>query len=471
MLTKPPEILDRSREWALLCELWERKGPQLAFAVGRRRIGKSFVLSRFAKSVDGVYYQATKRAEKEQLAEISRMLGSHFKDAGLEAGLEFPSWEAVFNFITLRADGRPLLLVLDEFPYLVDSVPALPSVIQKYWDHDWQGTGLKIILSGSYVSAMTRLETADQPLYGRRTGKLLFGPFSYKEAGLFTPKHTVTERLIAYGIFGHLPGNLALQDRKKSLAENVARTMLDTSGRLADDAQMLLDAFLGESAVYYGIIEAVATGDHTWKGITSRVGRTGGSLARPLQWLEEMGLIERVVPITEKNPAKSKRSQYRIADPYVRFWHRVVSPVVSAGMVGMVEPRQLWEEWVRPRIDDYMGETFEAACRDFVRHSETLPFSPWRVGEWWNASSTEQIDIVALGSRDELLVGECKWGAVSRPDLEKLRRRLDAVASELSGRPLTTHLALFSGSGEADADIRKAIRSGDVLFFGADDLY
>lgn len=471
MIPKPAEVLNRDREWSVLSEMWERKGPQLVFAVGRRRIGKSFVLSRFAHAVDGIYYQATRRTEKEQLAGISRVLGSRFKEAGLEAGLEFPSWETVFDFITARSAGEPLFFVIDEFPYLVDAASALPSVIQKYWDHDWQKSGVKLVLSGSYVSAMKRLEEADQPLYGRRTAKLLFDPFTYREAGLFTSGYTPRDRLIAYGTFGQLPGNLALLNDDDAIERNVARSLLDSSGRLADDAQLLLDAFLGDAAVYYGILEAVANGEHTWKGITSRVGRSGGSVSRPLQWLEEMGLIDRIVPITEKNPAKSRRSQYRVADPYVRFWHQIISPLASGGMLGMVEPDRLWREWVLPRLDDYMGMVFETACRDFTLRTDELPIEPLRVGEWWDASSTQQVDIVTRGAGDELLVAECKWGQVARQDLVKLRERAASVTQELDRVPTKTHLAVFSGSGSFDKDVGQAIRRGDVLGFEAADLY
>lgn len=465
-MRKPTDVLDRDREWSTLSRIWESNRPELGFAVGRRRVGKSYVLSRFARSVGGVYYQANKRIEKEQLAGIGQVLAQHFGDAGLKAGLEFPSWEATFDFITKRSRGGPLFLVIDEFPYLVEAAPALPSIIQKFWDHKWHDTRIKLVLSGSYVSAMSRLEAADQPLYGRRTTKVLFEPFTYREAGLFIPECAPQDRLIAYGAFGHLPGNLALMNPEKSLASNVASSILNPSGRLADDAQLLLDAFLGESAVYYGILEAVARGDHTWKGITNRVGRSGGSLSRPLQWLEEMGLIDRVTPITESNPAKSRRSQYRVADPYIRFWHQLIAPLASAGMLGMVDSERLWHDRIAPRLDDYMGMVFETACRDFVRYSNALPFSPIRVGEWWDASSSQQVDVVALGSNDELLVGECKWGRVSGQDLIRLRQRTVDVVSELGIQPSSTYLALFSGRGGADSKAEDDLERDDILYFG-----
>ena len=147
--------------------------------------------------------------------------------------------------------------------------------------------------------------------------------------------------------------------------------------------------------MHYSVIEAIANGEATWSGITSRVGRSGGALLRPLNWLEGMGLVERVVPITEKRPAKSRRALYRITDPYVTFWHREVAPLLHAGSIGLVDPQVLWDEMLAPKLDDHMGDVFERACRDFVRRqgqqgaqTNPLPFRPLRVGAWWDASSS-----------------------------------------------------------------------------------
>ena len=471
VLKKPEEILNRDKEWSILSDMWRRDRPELVFVVGQRRVGKSFVLSRFAREVSGIYYQATKSTEREQIAALSRILGDRFEEASLQAGLVLPSWEAIFQLVTRHLRDEPLLFVIDEFTYLVDAAPALPSIIQKFWDHDWQNSRLKLVLSGSYVSAMTRLESGDQPLFGRRTAKSIFSPFRAQDAAHFTPKYLPREKLIAYGTFGHLPGNLALQNPARTLRDNISREILSASGRLSDDAQHLLDAFLGESSVYYAVLVAIAGGDHTWRGITSRVGRSGGSLARPLQWLEEMGLVERIVPITERNPDRSKRAQYRVADPYVRFWQRIVAPLVNLGMLGLAEPGRLWTEWVEPRLDEYMGLTFEGVCRDYVRYEHALPFESLRVGEWWDASSKNQVDVVALGGRGELFLGECKWGGITASDLDLLRQRASMVTAELEQQPLRVHLALFSASGKFDRHVKEEASRGDVLLFTADDLF
>lgn len=468
-IRKPGDILDRDAEWRTLEQVWEKPRPELVFVAGRRRVGKSFILSRFARQVEGIYYQATRRTEAEQLAALSRVVGARFQDVALQRGVAFPSWEELFNYVAARAEGGPFLLVLDEFPYLAAAAPALTSIIQAAWDHDWPGTRLKLVLSGSYISAMNRLEQIDQPLYGRRTAKLIVNPFGFPEAALFMPGYEVREQLLAYALFGHLPGHLSLLDPDRPLRENAADSLLAPAGRLVDDAQHMLDAFTSDAHVHYSIIEAIAGGEHTWSGITKRVGRAGGALQRPLQWLEEMQVIARVVPVTEKSPHRAKRVLYRIIDPYVAFWHRVVVRLINAGSLGLVEPGRLWDEVVGPDLDDYMGPVFEDICRGFVRRTTRLPFRPIRAGEWWDATSQNQVDIVCIGAGGELLVGECKWGRVTGAHLATLRTRAAAVAAELPGTS-RVYLALFTGRNEADDQVRRMADEDGVLLFSAEDL-
>ena len=467
-MEKPVEILDREREWGRLRRAFEGKRPELIFVLGRRRVGKSFVLSRFARECGGVYYQATRRTEAEQLASLSRVLGEHFDDGALQQGAVLPSWEDLFRYLTKRAGSEPFLLVLDEFPYLAGVSEPLTSIVQRFWDHEWADSRIRLVLAGSYITAMKQLEEQDQPLYGRRTAKLSFAPFGYEDAAAFVPGWSARDRFLLYGTVGHLPGHLALVDPDRTLEENVSELMLDPGGRLTDEAEHFLDAFVPDGEVHYSIIEAIATGQRTWSGITNRIGKSGGSLQRPLQWLEEMGIVERVVPVTERGRGRSKRAVYRIADPHLNFWHSMISPLIRRGSVGLAEPEHLWRRFVEPRLDEHMGGIFERICAEFIARSDA-PFRPVELGSWWDGAARHEVDIVALSADHQLLVGECKWGAVSRKDLETLRERSRMVAAELP-EVGEIHLALFTGRGEADREVLEAAREGKVLLFGPEEL-
>jgi uncharacterized protein len=245
---------------------------------------------------------------------------------------------------------------------------------------------------------------------------------------------------------------------------------LQHTGRLYDDAEHFLDAFLPNAEVHYSIIEAIARGEQTWSRITSRVGRDGGSLLRPSQWLQDMQLIRRVVPITEANAAASKRTVYKVLDPYLTFWHRFIAPLVSYGGANTTDGKLPWSSIIAPRLDDYIGEVFENTCRDFVREGGIPRFKPIRTGRWWDATASNEIDIVALDARGQLLVAECKWGQIDSRDLKRLRERTVQLATELKGIS-TIKYVLFSRRTPTDRELLSEIESGQVSWRGIADLF
>jgi len=470
-LAKPADIVDRDLVWQTLVDGWNSSEPELLLGLGRRRAGKSWVLARFARSVGGIYYQATKRTEADQLAVLSRIVGEHYDDRVLSQGVAFPDWEALFAYLGERADGAAFLLVIDEFPYLAEAAPALPSILQDTWDHRWSAMKAKIVLNGSHITAMKRLEGADQPLYGRRTGRLTFPPFGAEDVRAFVPGYSARDVLVAYGIVGGLPGHLGLLRAGQDLETNVTRLLLNPDGRLVDEAEHMLDAFLGDADIHYSVLQAIAHGERTWSKITRRLGKPGGSLSRPMRWLEDMHLVRRLVPVTD-NPKTSKRTLYHLSDPYVGFWHRFIAPLQATGELSLASPAALWRGRIEPGLDNYMGPVFEEVCRSWVARSEMLPFRPSRLGAWWDATTENEIDVVALGPTNEVLVGECKWGPVSDRDLARLRSSAAMLIPELPSSHQTSSItyACFSARGEWGGGVAKEIKAGSVLGFTGEDV-
>jgi len=467
---KPADLLDREREWKRLTELVESERPELCIVLGRRRAGKSHLLTRFAAAHGGIYYQATRKTEREQLAALSRIVGERFEDPAFTR-VSFEEWDHFFSYVVEKAAGEPLLIILDEFPYLAGAAPALTSIVQNEWDHHLPDTRIKLVLSGSHITAMRRLSAGDEPLFGRRTARIEILPFDYMDAARFAPGYGVRDRLRLYGILGGLPGQLALVDPRRSLRENTARLLLEPTARLHDEAAHMFDAFLGEAEVHYSIVDAIARGETRWSKISNRVGRNSSSLLNPLKWLMEMDVIRQEAPITEyPNPARNKM-RYLLTDPYLVFWHRFIADIRSRGLTTLRDSGELWEAHVEPRLDSYMGTVFEEACRMFVsRGGGDLPFRPIQVGSWWSDDGQDEIDLVALGADGEVLFGEAKWGSVSGADLETLERRSDLVLPMLPG-VRSVHYALFSAGRTPNAATRARLAERGALHFSLEDLY
>ncbi len=468
----PSPVHDRVREQRALEHAWASGGPELLIAAGRRRSGKSYLLTHALTGRRGFYYQATKGTNREQLTRVSTAVGAQFPKSRVNLAGGFRDWESVFDFMVAEAGGEPFFLILDEVPYLLDAVRGFASVLQAVWDHKLVGTKIKLVLSGSYVSVMRRMTEADQPLHGRRTGALTFAPFSYRDAGEFMQPYSARDRVIGYAAFGGLPGQLSLIDPTRSMADNIATHLIDPSGRLSDEGERLLDSFLREAGVHYAIVRAVASGEHKWSRITSRVGKNSASVSRPLEWLLDMDILERVIPATDTPPGNPKKAMYRVSDPYLSFWHHFIAPLRATGAIELREPVELWRSQIEPRLNEHMGPVFESACRSFVGRGEhpRLPFRPVRVGEWWSDNSNHQVDVLAIGLNGEILVGECKWGTVRREDLDTLATRRDMIVSELRG-VTRVHLALFSGAPVVDTVLGNRIAAGEVVHFSLDDLF
>ncbi|MCB9539302.1 MAG: hypothetical protein H6704_24060 [Myxococcales bacterium] len=288
--------------------------------------------------------------------------------------------------------------------------------------------------------------------------------YNYLEAASFVPAYGPRERLLTYGTFGGLPGHLATVDPGRDFTANAIAQLLEPTARLFDEAQHVLDGFHGESEVHYSILAAIARGENTWKGITRRTGKSSGSLSRPLQWLIEMELVRREVPITVDRPDRTRRAVYRLADPHLSFWFRLVSPLIQSGTALVVPPAEVWATHIEPKLDEHMGGVLEEVALSFVRRGEGLPFRPHRVGRWWATAPDDEVDVVAIGPDGELLVGECKWGAVTATHVEALRRRGRRIATELGGSRGISH-AVFTGRPVEDAAVRAAIAAGEVLHF------
>ena len=265
-------FVGRSQELSRLQEEFAATRPSLLVIYGRRRVGKSTLLRQATKAVPHVLYQATRVTAALNLeslkAEIARALGPDDLLNGLG------DWLGVLTYLARKAEATPgLVVVLDEFPYLAEVDPALPSVIQKFWDSGAPEAGrLKLVLCGSMIAQMENLLAERNPLYGRKTLAMDVAPLPLRDAARFFPDYSPEDRLLAYGIFGGIPFYLQLCDPAASLERNVITLLLTNAGALVDEPTVLLQSELRDIQRYASILAAIADGCTKLGEISSRVG-------------------------------------------------------------------------------------------------------------------------------------------------------------------------------------------------------
>ena len=466
-------FVNRHQELAALERMSQSGIAELFVLYGRRRVGKTELLSQFCKDKRSIYFLASQLKERDhlrQLTEITR----HVINDPLLRNLVFDDWEPAFIYLAQQAQEERLVLVLDEFQYLCEDNAALPSLIQRFWDLHGKNSKLFLILCGSQVSFMEREVLAERsPLYGRRTGQLRLMPLSYRDSGHFFSAHSTKEKLIAYGILGGIPAYLnqfALRSSNYSqsgLEQHIKNELLTPQGYLFDEVNFLLRTELREPRTYASLLHAIAGGATRLNEISQRVGLDATSVNKYLSVLRELGLVKRETPVADRAPQKSKKGLYKIADNYLKFWFRFVLPyqsLIESGNTDLV-----YEQMIAPNLSHYMGEIFEDVCRQYISlyWREKLKVAPKQVGAHWE--SDFEIDVLTKNVDGSHWFGECKWWNV--PVGENILNHLIENAKKVPD--LWRHnrrYVLFSANGFTDTLKQRAEKEG-VCLIETNDLF
>ncbi|MEZ4661199.1 MAG: ATP-binding protein [Caldilineaceae bacterium] len=456
-------FVNRVRELAFLEKRYASEQAELIVLYGRRRVGKTELLRRFCEGKPHFFYVADLGTTESTLNEAARRFGeTFFNDPDT---IHFASWDQFFKALVRQADDKRLVVVLDEFTYLLQTDQAFPSILQRLWDETLQHSRLLLVLSGSYVGIMEREVLAYQaPLYGRRTGQWHLQPLTFNDTRLFLPGYSVQDQVRAYAVVGGIPAYLRQLMDHKPLLDNIEEEILSQGSFLYDEPRFLLQMELREPRIYFAILEAIANGQVRQDAISRAVGVKGASLGYYLNTLRDLGLLERIVPVTESNTARSRQGRHQLLDPFFRFWFRFVyreRAHLERGDTTTV--RRL----IETQLDALAGFAFEEICRSLVwdlAAQGRIPFRPQRVGMWWNAQT--QVDVAALND-EYLLVGVCKWR--SRPLGSDVLIELQRKAVQIPG---VRHqlFALFSRAGFTDTLQNEAADQG-ILLFGMDDIF
>jgi uncharacterized protein len=468
-MTLKSRFIGRRQESSLLRDELARERPSLIIVYGRRRVGKSTLLAQVTAERDTIFYQATQVLGSRNLdllkEEVGRTLDAH--DPVLD-GLEY--WEALLSYIAQLATERPgLTLVIDEFPYICETVTALPSIVQKVCDRvRKQGTEFNLILCGSQISFMEELLGERNPLRGRQTQEFELGPLSYREAAQFFPTWPAEERLAAYGVFGGMPYYLQLCDPALSLGENIKEVILQAGAPLSNEASNVLRAELNAPTRYATILEAIASGCTTTGNILGRVRDidSGSALAPYITKLEALRLIR--ITRSLDAPPKARNRRYYIADPFLAFWYRFGLPNRSALATG--HAGEVYEQGILPLFNDYFGEIFEWVAHQFLSHygTEMLAAPSREVGKIWGADY--DIDLAGTLLDTSVVFGECKWW--NSPVGVNILRELQKNSKETSyGKDAkAVHHMLVSKSGFTAELIEEANQAERLHLISTKDL-
>lgn len=476
------ELVDREAEAEALRHLAEEKGPRLALLYGRRRVGKTYLLDHLWGGDHVFYFLAADSTPGMNRGDLVRDLAD-WSGRELEPG-DFPSWRGVFRLIIDLARDEALIVVLDEFQYLLGGDDDAASQLVAVWDREVRDLPLTMVLCGSEVSTMEQLRGADQPLYGRFDWSHRLRPFDYLDARSMVPDRSIREAVAVYGIFGGLPQYLAAIRPGESLEEAVSRTMLAPGGSVRVQLENVIEQEKGirKPARYRAVLAAVARGRTRRNEIATGAGLEDRpeTVRDVLRRLEDLELIWAVRNFDA--PANAPL-RYRVADNAVRFWYRFVDPHRSHLETGAAE--DVWRQKVVPDLDSYLGKVFERICREaFERSHDRWGLSGAEEWSRWEGQDRSrrpvEIDVVARLLSGGMLTGEIKWSSrpVGPAVHQDLLRDLEALSTSGYG---WAHQALpegdearylyVSAAGFTEDFLSQAAKDERILLLDLEQLY
>ena len=408
------KFVDRLDETARLKDALYREKPTFAVVYGRRRLGKSTLIKRVLADTD-IYFLADRSEGQHQRALLSKVIAQIFPDFDK---LTYPDWESLFRAINYRT-GKKFTLCLDELPYLVEQSPELPSVLQKLLDE--KSLKYDIVVCGSSQNMMYGLFLdSSAPLYGRADVIMKLAPIRlpYIQEALGVDTIGAIEE---YAVWGGVPRYWELRENSSTLDDALWHYALSINGTLYEEPIKLFQDDVKDIVKTSTIMSYIGSGANRLSEIASRCNEPATNQSRPLKKLIDLGFLEREVPFNTDEKS-SKKSLYKITDPFMAFYYQFIVPNRSFIELGRRLPI---EQTLNAHFTEYVGVHWEKLCRDAVSGNLVNGVLYNRAKRWWGTVHNEEnrpeqveFDVMAESlDKKYLLVGECKWTTLENAKL------------------------------------------------------
>ncbi len=455
-------FVDREAEMETLQSEYQRRGSALVVLYGRRRVGKTTLISQFIRDKKALFFLASEESEVQNRLAFKDK-AAEFINSDLLRNADVKSWDVIFRAIIETPFESKPVIVIDEFQYIGKSNPAFPSVFQRIWEENLKHCPVMVILCGSLISMMESQTLAyHSPLYGRHTAQIRLTQIPFRHYAEFFPHKNRRERIEMYAITGGVPKYIQLFTESKDIYTAIERNVLNRSGYLYDEPNFLLKQEVSEIGSYFSIIKAIAAGNSRLSAIASILEVKATGLTKYLKTLIDLDLVEREVPVTEENPETSKKGLYKIKDNYIRFWFAFVYP--NRSFIESGNSRIVMSKIQKSLVSAHTAYVYEDVCRERMwdlNAEDCWPFHFSKIGRWWDAH--EEIDIAAVDpDGHNLILGECKFW--QEPVDIGVLRSLEAKASFVDWKKHDRHVwyVLFGVAGFTE-ELRQLAKTRDDL--------
>ncbi len=458
-------FIGRTKELEAFEDLYKRDESSLCILYGRRRVGKTRLIQEFTKHKRTIFFSAQEGDERSNLIELSHAIAGQDK----KHYPVFTTFNEALSYIADEAEKEKIILFIDEYPYLVKSAgKKISSILQNFIDTSLINSRLMIILAGSSFSFMkNEVLSASNPLYGRAKLIMKLLPLRYYETAEWFDGYTPEEKALLYGATNGIPMYLSCMDPSLPIKDNLIRTFFRPNSILLYEQEFILRQEISDIKSYNAILNAIASGKTKYNEICDYTGINPGFVLKILNFLKELGFVEKNVPVGEKE--SSKKGFYSIKDLYLNFWYFFVQRYMTIIDQDLMEEN--YEKLITPLINDYMGKVFKRIAKEYLLYKAHLPFPLKDIGSWWGTDNEKkksiEIDIVAHSATNaDVIIGSCKY--TNHPvDIEEYNLMCD-YSKNLT--PINNAIFYFFSKNGFTYEMRK-LESERIKLISIEDIY
>lgn len=480
-------LIGRQKEREILERLLRSKKAEFLAIYGRRRVGKTFLISEFFKN-RGFYFEVTGSPDapkSEQLSNFAEALADQMYN-GIPQKIP-KTWSEAFTLLRRAIDKtvqdqRKIILFFDELPWLATKRSGFLSAFQYLWNHYLsRDSRIILIVCGSAASWMIKnIIYNKKGLYGRLTAEIRLAPYSLDETETYLKaQHVDLDRrqiIDIYMALGGIPQYLSLVQPGRSSAEIIQELCFTPGGAMVTEFYKLYRSLFDDPLRYIKVIEVLKDRRYGLPrgDLAKAIGiKQGGSLAEILRALVESGFILHLPDIGKK----SKGGRYILVDEYSLFYLSWIKEAIDSHAMGIPD------YWLRKHqtagFYSWAGYAFEAICYrhiDRIINALGLTVVATSATSWHYAPQKEteggaQIDLVIDRADRCMNLCEIKFSydpiAIDKRIADELERK-KRIFRQVTKTRKSLFITLITASGVKENDYSRSIINSkltlDALF-------
>ena len=435
-------MIGRTQEIKQLKQVQNSKKAELVAVIGRRRVGKTFLIRSFFGDTIDFEMVGLKDGNKEQ-----QLRNFTYSLKGVQKRNDFPptpkDWLEAFFMLKehleqLKVSGRKKVIFIDELPWVATTRSDFLTGFSYFWNSYASKSNVIVIICGSATAWMIKKIINNKGgLHNRVTRKILLPPFSLSETEAYFQDINISfdryQLLQLYMTMGGIPHYLDQVEGGKSAIQNIDDICFAPQGMLRTEFDNLYSSLFSSPERYEKIVQILST---TWKGMTrSEIVdlakmKDGGGVTTILKELEQSDFITSYVPFNKKK----KDTLFRLTDNYSLFYLKYIKdiPTNESGNWQALSQTQSWKSW--------SGYAFENIC---LQHIDKIKMALGISGVFSRHFSffarptdeREGVQIDLLIDRQDNVISLCEvkfyndeW-TLSKEDADQLRRKRTLLKS------------------------------------------